>query len=208
MGHWWHRLNQFLYFLDFITILAVSDNFRPFLAISGHFWAIFVPELKFVADQSCDHSKRSQEGWNFDGYGFWSHFEPVEITLGNFGVILVPFQVHFGPICGPELKLSPTSHVTTENDRKGSRFLMKMVSEVTLMTLRPFQALFYNFGVICCHSRPQNDLNVLKLSLETIIIGTLLLLQSFWVVTWLVCYKFEFRVNNGLEWSRNGPKIV
>ena len=132
----------------FWSFLAVSDNSRPFLAILGQFGAIFVPELKFVADQSCDHSKRSQEGWNFDGYGFWSHFEPVEITLGNFGVILVPFQVHFGPICGPELKLSPTSHVTTENDRKGSRFLMKMVSEVTLMTLRPFQALFYNFGVI------------------------------------------------------------
>ena len=85
---------------------------------------------------------------------------------------------------------------------------MKMVSEVTLMTLRPFRALFYNFGVICCHSRPQNDLNVLKLSLETIIICILLLLRSFWVATWLVCYKFEFWVKNGPEWSRNGPKMT
>ena len=45
-------------------------------------------------------------------------------------------------------KLLQTSHVTTQNDRKRSRILMEMFSEVTLKTLRPFQALFCNFWVI------------------------------------------------------------
>ena len=85
--------------------MAVLDNFRPFLAILGQFGAIFVPKLKFVADYSCDHSKQSQEGQNFDGDGFGSHFEPVEVILGNFWVILGAFRDHFGLICGPELKI-------------------------------------------------------------------------------------------------------
>ena len=41
--------------------------------------------------------------------------------------------------------------MTTQNDRKRGIIPMEIVSEVTLkplMTLRPFQALFYNFGVI------------------------------------------------------------
>ena len=41
---------------------------------------------------------------------------------------------------------------------------MEMVLEVTLKTLWPFWALFFNFGEIWCHSRPQNYLNVLGLS--------------------------------------------
>ena len=69
--------------------------------------------------------------------------------------MLRSFQDHLGPFeailelfFGLNLKLLQTSHVTTQNDRKRSRILMEMVSEVTLMTLRPFQALFYNFWVI------------------------------------------------------------
>ena len=69
--------------------------------------------------------------------------------------MLRSFQDHLGPFeailelfFGLNLKLSQTSHVTTQNDRKRSRILMEMVSEVTLKTLRPFQALFCNFWVI------------------------------------------------------------
>ena len=40
---------------------------------------------------------------------------------------------------GLNLKLSQTSHVTTQNDRKRSRIPMEMVSEVNLSTLRSFQ---------------------------------------------------------------------
>ena len=92
-----------------------------------------------------------QEGQNFGGDGFGSHFEIVEVILGNIGVILGPFWDHFGQFVAPNSKLSQTSHVTTQNDRKRGRIPMEIVSEVTLkplMTLRPFQALFYNFGVI------------------------------------------------------------
>ena len=62
--------------------------------------------------------------------------------------------------------------------------------------------------------RPQmtkNGLNVWKVTSETISIGFLLLLRSFWVVTWLVCDKFEFGDKNGPKLPQNGqkwPKIV
>ena len=56
-----------------------------------------------------------------------------------------------------------------------------------------------------------NGLNVFKLTSETISIRILPLLRSFWVVTWLVCDKFEFGDKNGPKLPRNGqkwPKIV
>ena len=81
-----------------------------------------------------------------------------EVTLNplrSFWAISGSFWGHFGTISGQFVaqnsKLSQTSHVTTQNDRKRGRIPMEIVSEVTLkplMTLRPFQALFYNFGVI------------------------------------------------------------
>ena len=53
--------------------------------------------------------------------------------------------------------------------------------------------------------RPQmtkNGLNVLKMTCKTIFIGFLLLLQSFWVVTWLVCDSFEFGAKIGQKWPK------
>ena len=61
---------------------------------------------------------------------------------------------------------------------------------------------------------PQNDPKwpqVFKVTSETISIEILPLLRSFWVVTWLVCDKFEFGDKNGPKLLRNGqkwPKIV
>ena len=61
---------------------------------------------------------------------------------------------------------------------------------------------------------PQNDPKwpqVFKVTSETISIKILPLLRSFWVVTWLVCDKFEFGDKNGPKLLRNGqkwPKIV
>ena len=89
----------------------------------GHFGAIFGHELKFVADYSCDHSKRLQEERKSDGDGFGSHFENVEVIFSNFRIVLGPFRDHLGPICGPNSNLSENSHVTTHN----SRILMEMV---------------------------------------------------------------------------------
>ena len=57
-----------------------------------------------------------------------------------------------------------------------------------------------------------NGLNVFKVTSETISIRILLLLRSFWVVTWLVCNNFEFGATNwpGMvpKWPQNDPKIA
>ena len=64
--------------------------------------------------------------------------------------------------------------------------------------------------------RPQmtkNGPKVWKVTSETISIGFLLLLRSFWVVTWLVCDNFEFgakMANNGQKWpqmTKNGLNV-
>ena len=62
---------------------------------------MFVPELKFVTDWSYDHSKQSQEEQDSHGEGFRSHFEDVEVIMGNLGAI----WDHMEPICGPEIKI-------------------------------------------------------------------------------------------------------
>ena len=51
----------------------------------------------------------------------------------------------------------------------------------------------------------QNDLSVFKLTSETISIGIVLLLRSFWVVIWLVCDKFEFGVKIRPKWPKIAP---
>ena len=72
--------------------------------------------------------------------------------LRSFGAILGSFFGHFGTIPGQFValnsKLLQTSHVTTQNNRKRSRILMEMVSEVTLKTLKQFPALFCNVQII------------------------------------------------------------
>ena len=62
--------------------MGFSDNLRPFLAILGQFGAIFVPELTFVADYSCDHSKRPQEEQNSDKDGFKTQLQDVQVIWG------------------------------------------------------------------------------------------------------------------------------
>ena len=84
---------------------SFSSPFGSFWDLLGLFWASFGSQLEVVADKSCDHSKRPQEEQNSDGDGFGSHFEPVEVIWGNFGVIFGPFWDHSGPICGPKLKI-------------------------------------------------------------------------------------------------------
>ena len=59
-----------------------------------------------------------------------------------------PFESIWGQFVALESKFLQTSHATTQNYRKRSRILMDMVFEVILKTLKPFWALFGNFGVI------------------------------------------------------------
>ena len=49
-----------------------------------------------------------------------------------------------------------------------------------------------------------NGLNVFKVISENISIRILVLLRSFWVVTWLVCDNFEFGTTN---WPKMVPKL-
>ena len=51
------------------------------------------------------------------------------------------FWGHFWPFSFPEIKLSQTSRLTTQNDRKRGRILMGMFSKIDLHTFRPFQAI-------------------------------------------------------------------
>ena len=61
-----------------------------------------------------------------------SHFLALSDHFGTF-------WGYFGLVLGLNLKLSQTSHVTTQNDRKRSRNPMEMVSEVNFKMLRSFQ---------------------------------------------------------------------
>merc|ERR1712016_326194 len=61
-----------------------------------------------------------------------SHFLALSDYFGTF-------WGYFGLVLGLNLKLSQTSHVTTQNDRKRSRNPMEMVSEVNFKMLRSFQ---------------------------------------------------------------------
>ena len=56
--------------------------------------------------------------------------------------------------------------------------------------------------------RPRNGLTVFRVTSETISIRILLLLRSFWVVTWIVCKNFEFGAKNWPRMVSNGPKIA
>ena len=67
------------------------------------------------------------------------------------------------------------------------------------------------WGQICQKMALQmtkNGLKIWKVTSETISIGFLLLLRSFWVVTWLACDNFEFGAKigkNGQKWPKKAP---
>ena len=77
-----------------------------------------------------------------------------------------------------------------------------------------FQAKFCQNMAKNGRKRPQMTkigLNVWKVTSKTISIGFLLLLRSFWVVTWLVCNHFFYGTQNSQKWSKmakNGPKMT
>ena len=109
--------------------------------------------------------------------------------------------------------------MTPQNNHKTSRNLMEMVSDVTFKTSRSFGikiVLFWSplepFLAPKWHKMAWNDLNVWKVTSETMSIGFQLLLRSFWVVTWLVCDNFEFgakmakMAKNGRKWPQNDQK--
>ena len=120
--------------------------------IWGHFGAILGP---FRANlwpqiQNCRRlvmwplkttARGAEFWWRWLRKSLWTRWGHLGQFWGHFGTIP-------GQFVAPNSKLLQTSHVTTQNNCKRSRILMEMVSEVTLKTLRPFQALFCNFWVI------------------------------------------------------------
>ena len=82
-----------------------------------------------------------------------------------------------------------------------------------MTSLRQFWVLGQNWLKVTKNGqkRPQMTeirLNVWIMTSETIFIGFLLLLRSFWVVTWLVCDSFEFGAKiskNGQNWPKKAP---
>ena len=68
----------------------------------------------------------------------------------------------------------------------------------TILSLRPKLAQNGRKGP----QMTEISLNVWKVSSATISIGFLLLLRSFWVVTWLVYYNFEFGAKIGQKWPK------
>ena len=77
----------------------------------------------------------------------------------------------------------------------------------TILSLRPKLAKNGRKGP----QMTEIGLNVWKVTSETISIGFLLLLRSFWVVTWLVCNHFFYGTQNSQKWSKmakNGPKMT
>ena len=118
-------------------------------------------------------------------------------------------------------QMVPNSPKWSQNDLSVFKLTSETISIGFLLLLRSFWVVTWlaydNFkfrpknSPIIASNGPKwswNDLSILKLTSETISIGFLLLLRSFWVITWLVCNKFEFRVKNGPEWSLNGPKMT
>ena len=80
----------------------------------------------------------------------WAYYKNISHFLAlsdHFGT----FWGYFGLVLGLNLKLSQTSHVTTQNDRKRSRILMEMVSEVNLKILMSFWDHLGPFGTIWDH---------------------------------------------------------
>ena len=69
-----------------MVLKVTLKTLRSFGAILGSFWShletIFNPELVFVADQSCDHSKRPQVEQNADDDGFETQLQDVQVILG------------------------------------------------------------------------------------------------------------------------------
>ena len=55
--------------------------------------------------------------------------------------------------------------------------------------------------------RPRNGLTVFRVTSETISIRILLLLRSFWVVTWIVCEILNSGPQIGPIWSQMAPKL-
>ena len=145
---------------DFALVLR---NFALWVNENDEIWSVAlvhekffrVPKLRFLAGPASllDEVSRGTQNWSVRAVTISN--QSISVTFQTFRPFLVIWG-HFRPflaILAPNSKLSQTSHVTTQNDRKRSRNPMEMVSDVTFQTFRPFlviwglfQPFLANFG--------------------------------------------------------------
>ena len=187
-----------------MSLFILSGHFWSFGAFFGHFLANFGPKLKIVVIWSCDHSKWQQEKQKSNGDGFGHHFSDIKANFGNFGPVWAIFG-QFWPLTQDCCKLImwPLNMTAKEAEIQWRRFRMFVFR---------LSGQFWSFGAFFSHFWPhfanlvfklkivyvvRNDLDVLKVTTETISIRFLLDLHSFWGVKRPVCDNFVFRSKSG-----------
>ena len=119
-----------------------------------------VPKLRFLAGPASllDEVSRGTQNWSVRAVT--TSNQSISVTFQTFRPFLVIWG-HFRPflailaILAPNSKLSQTSHVTTQNDRKRSRNPMEMVSDVTFQTFRPFLVIWGLFRPFLANFGPK-----------------------------------------------------
>ena len=121
-----------------------------------------VPKLRFLAGPASllDEVSRGTQNWSVRAVTISN--QSISVTFQTFRPFLVIWG-HFRPfwpflaILAPNSKLSQTSQVTTQNDRKKSRNPMEMVSDDNSNEIMSLQAILCHFGAIKSHFRAQRQ---------------------------------------------------
>ena len=101
---------------------------------------VTTPKLRFMAGPASLLDEVSTGTQNWSVRAVTTSIQSISVILQTFRPFLVIWGLlrPFLPILAPNSKLSQTSRVTTQNDRKKSRNPMEMVSDVTFQTFQPF----------------------------------------------------------------------
>ena len=137
--------------------LWVNENDEIWLVVAFHEKFFRVPKLRFLAGPASllDEVSRGTQNWSVRAVT--TSNQSISVTFQTFRPFLVIWG-HFRPflaILAPNSKLSQTSHVTTQNDRKRSRNPMEMVSDVTFQTFRPFLVIWGLFRPFLANFGPK-----------------------------------------------------
>ena len=140
--------------------LWVNENDEIWSVVAFHEKFFRVPKLRFLAGPASllDEVSRGTQNWSVRAVTISNQL--ISVTFQTSRPFLVIWG-HFRPflailaILAPNSKLSQTSHVTTQNDRKRSRNPMEMVSDVTFQTFRPFLVIWGLFRPFLANFGPK-----------------------------------------------------
>ena len=125
-----------------------------------------VPKLRFLAGPASLLDEVSTDTQNWPLRAVTTSNQSISVTFQTFRPFLVIWG-HFRPflaILAPNSKLSQTSHVTTQNDRKRSRNPMEMVSDDNSNGFMSFQAILCHFGAIGAIFGPKKGTTIFLLN--------------------------------------------